>query len=116
MKIKRIVALFLVLSTLFSLCGTASFAAEIAESESVSEAQSEAANTDDAAIESDEEQASKSKGLVYSCVYDSNSQKIVINGSVAHDIFIAHRDYTINLYKISPEATLFAYCLSLFSV
>ena len=102
MKIKRIVALFLVLSTLFSFLGVVSFATEIAESESVSEAQSE----ENAVLETDEEQTAKSKGLVYSCVYDSDSQKILINGSVTHDIFIAHRDYTINLYKISPEASL----------
>ena len=65
-------------------------------------------SADEGGIEfyADNESASKNKGLVYSCVYDSESQKIVINGSVTHDIFVAHRDYNINLYKIAPEHSL----------
>ena len=66
------------------------------------------ASADEGGIElsAENESASRNKGIVYSCVYDSESQKIVINGSVTHDIFVAHRDYNINLYKISPEHSL----------
>ena len=48
----------------------------------------------------------KNSGTSYTCVYDSKEQKIKISGSVTHEIFIKHRDYSIKLYKISPNANV----------
>ncbi len=95
MKIKGIVALFLAISMMLSFFGSVAVVAE-------ADGQSE----NEIVFDADGENSSKNKGIIYSCVYDSASQKIVINGSVMHDVFIAHREYSINLYKISPEHSL----------
>ena len=50
--------------------------------------------------------APKRTGITYSCSYDNKEKEIRINGSVAHEVFVAHRDYTINLYKIDPRSSL----------
>ncbi len=89
MKTKRIFALILAASMMLLSLSFVAFATE-----------------NEIVFDSEGEAASKNRGVIYSCVYDIESQKVIINGSVTHDIFIAHRDYTINLYKISPEHTL----------
>lgn len=45
-------------------------------------------------------------GMTYSCLYDSNKNKIMINGTVSHELFIKYRGYTIKLYKISPDQNI----------
>ena len=47
--------------------------------------------------------AQKNMGMTYSCVYDSKKGKIMINGTVSHEVFIKYRGYSIKLYKISPD-------------
>ena len=105
MKIKRIVALFLALSTLFSVFGIVGFAENAQQAEG-SSYESVALADEEFVFEADGALSSNNNGVIYSCVYDGSSQKISINGSVTHEIFVAHRDYTINLYKISPEESL----------
>ena len=105
MKIKRIVALLLALSTLFSVFGIVGFAENAQQAEG-SSYESVALADEELVFEADGALSSNNNGVIYSCVYDGSSQKISINGSVTHEIFVAHRDYTINLYKISPEESL----------
>ena len=95
MKIKGIVALFLTVSMMLSFFGSVAVVAEF---------QGQSGN--EIVFDADGDNSSKNKGIIHSCVYDSASQKIVINGSVMHDVFISHREYSINLYKISPEHSL----------
>lgn len=48
----------------------------------------------------------KRTGITYSCSYDNKKKEIHINGSVAHEVFVAHRDYSVNLYKIDIKSSL----------
>lgn len=48
----------------------------------------------------------KNRGMSYSCLYDSKKSKIMINGTVSHEVFIKYRGYSIKLYKISPEQNI----------
>lgn len=40
--------------------------------------------------------------IMYSCVYDAENKKIVVSGTVNHDVMITHGDFTILLYRILP--------------
>lgn len=40
--------------------------------------------------------------IVYSCVYDPENAKIIVSGTVNHDVMITHSDFTIHLYRILP--------------
>ncbi len=50
--------------------------------------------------------STKRTGITYSCEYDNKQQKININGSVSHEVFVAHRDYIVNLYKMDFDSSL----------
>ena len=62
-------------------------------------------SVDMAADHDDRIVSSKNGGTAYSCVYNSVTEQIQINGSVSHEIFINRRDYSVRLYKIAPEQT-----------
>ncbi len=112
---KRLTAIFAMICMLYVLFLPV-FATEIETSLLLEETQKATAETetpleseDGTSVEeaaSDEKYvSSKNSGTSYSCVYDSKEQKIKISGSVTHDIFIKHRDYSIRLYKIAPGAS-----------
>ena len=48
----------------------------------------------------------KRTATTYSCTYDNKQNQININGSVLHEVFVEHRDYTVNLYKIDINSSL----------
>ena len=50
--------------------------------------------------------STKRTGITYSCEYDNKQKKININGSVSHEVFVAHRDYIVNLYKMDFDSSL----------
>ncbi|MBR2387272.1 MAG: hypothetical protein IKB02_00740 [Clostridia bacterium] len=112
---KRIFALFMMI---LMLCASVlpAFAAETETTslseetqEVISEAETPQNSEDGVSVEeaasNEKYLSSKNSGTSYSCVYDSKEQKIKISGSVTHDIFIKHRDYSIRLYKISPSVS-----------
>lgn len=48
----------------------------------------------------------KRTATTYSCTYDNKQKQINVNGSVSHEVFVEHRDYALNLYKIDINTSL----------
>ena len=41
-----------------------------------------------------------SSSTSFTCVYDADTDSVVLNGTVAYDVLVKHNDYTINVYSI----------------
>ncbi len=56
--------------------------------------------------ETKESETVSAEGAVsYTCVYDAESQKVIIDGTVSHDFLVTHKDYKIKVYAIAPDQT-----------
>ncbi len=40
--------------------------------------------------------------VTFSCVYDVEAGKVVIDGNIQHDFMISHNDYTMKIYAVPP--------------
>lgn len=45
-------------------------------------------------------------GAVQECYYDTEIKQIIVSGTIGHDIFITHKNCTVELYKISYSQNL----------
>lgn len=81
---KRAISLFLTILILLSLAASFAYAEG---SESIRGTEAALANA-----------------VSYSCDVDNATGKIIVNGTVNHDVMIKYADYTIKLYAIAPGA------------
>lgn len=44
----------------------------------------------------------RDRSITYSCSYDSDNAKIIVSGTVNHDVMITHSDFMIRLYRLLP--------------
>ena len=42
----------------------------------------------------------------YTCRYDEKNDKVLINGTVTHDVMISHREYFLEVYAIAPGQSI----------
>ena len=104
MKIIKKVSIVLLFSLLLSM-----FTPIISASSGKSYNTEDTSKVTDSEMNSTEDSSSISSkriGITYSCAYDKKQKVININGSVSHEVFVAHRDYIVNLYRIDFNSSL----------
>lgn len=62
------------------------------------------------ATESDRENTAypqlREHSMMYSCSYDPENAKVIVSGTVNHDVMITHSNFMIQLYRILPGETV----------
>lgn len=45
----------------------------------------------------------KENAVIYTCSFDKENSKIEIDGTVNHDVLVAHNEYRIEIYRLAPD-------------
>ncbi len=48
----------------------------------------------------------RENSINYACRYDEEKEKVLISGTVNHDVMIEHRDFFLDVYSIAPDQTV----------